>query len=652
LIRSEPADNAILADPPPEIRLWFSEPIAAEFSSAQLLDINGQPVKLEKIRVDSNDPTLLILTPPELRPGLYSLRWNVLSETDGHFTQGPLVFGVGQTAISQARPTETKVTVRLPEVLLRWLNYGFLLVLAGSVAVTYLVLLPKSRSKESDPVAVIRRATRQRALALATFSAGLAVIIGLGLLAWQVVTLLETLPDEAALPAVTWRLLSQTRWGLLWLIRQGILLLLAGITYRLKRDLAVPKGQAGFGAALPGTILLLFGVLLTQSLTSHSAALRLNPALAIVIDTLHLLAASLWVGGLLALTVALFPLLAQESADFKQLVRVVWQPFSRVAAASVALLVATGLYSTGRHAASIDALLTTLYGQALLGKVGLMLAIGGIGLLNAFVLHPDLVGPLARLLRRPPGWTPLALPRLPRLVLAEAGLGLLVLLLAGLLTAGPTARGPEFEVDPEKIPTALNQTVDDMVLTFSAKPNRPGQNVFTLRAVSQRRPAPAEIIRVILRFTFLGQSMGQTSVDLVEVEPGLYQGGGNQFSLAGPWRVQAIVRRGGLEDTVADFAWTVAPAGQVRPVLISKGSLEAGLTIAAAVTMVMFLLGVALLWLVRSGELAKLSNYLEYRLKYWLRRSQAETNPSPSWGDVEPAAPTPQPVAQDGHDPS
>ena len=79
---------------------------------------------------------------------------------------------------------------------------------------------------------------------------------------------------------------------------------------------------------------------------------------------------------------------------------------------------------------------------------------------------------------RPAGWTPLPLRRLPALVAIEGTLGLLVLLITGLVTASAAPRGFEFTTVPEEVPSALSQTVDDLVITLGAKPNRPGQNVF------------------------------------------------------------------------------------------------------------------------------------------------------------------------------
>lgn len=661
LIRSDPADNAILSDPPAEIRLWFNETISVDFSSAQILDINGQPLPGVSVRVDPAE-NLMIVTPPKLPNSLFSVRWKVLSATDGHFTQGLLVFGVGEGVKpgSQA-PIETTESVPWPEVVLRWLNFAALLALAGSVAVAYLVLGPtRIPSKpEETLIAPVRQAARRRVLALAAVLAGAALLVGGGLLTWQVITLLPTLPEGASIGAATWQLLSRTRWGLFWLARQVVVLVLAGILFRLYQT----AGEKYPSPAHPNrpailrylAMLLIVILLLGQTLTGHAAALNSYTLLAVAVDLLHLLAASLWVGGLLALTAALLPLLPRHRNDFAALIRAGWQPFSRIAAFSVLLLIATGLYSTGRQVASPDALIGTLYGQVLSAKLIIMLLVGTAGVLNSILLHPGLAAPLARRLHRPTGWTPFSLNRLPQLVILEASLGLLVLGATAILTATPPARGPQFEVAAENIPSMLDQTSGDMLVTFSAKPNRPGQNIFTVRAASTRRPAPAEVMRVILRFTYLGQELGRTSADALEIEPGLYQVGGNYFSLAGDWQVQVVVRRKGIEDQVAEFHWIVAPPGPVQPVLISKASLAAPLTLAAGgISLVILLVGGA--WLVH-GRLAKLRSF-QGLVKQVERRSDKDetsffaelesgsrvvdvTEPHPDWLWGQPS-PSPQ----------
>ena len=621
LVRSDPADGANLTESPPEIRLWFDEAISSQFSSAQLFDVNSQPVESISIKADPGDPKLLVLTLPELPPGVYSVLWKVLSETDGHFSQGLLIFGVGEEVnLGAAGAVVTRTPPPpLPEVMLRWFNFSLLAGLVGAMAIVYLVLAPAGHGSGSEQT--VRRAAQLRVLGWAGWCAGLALLAGLGLFIWQTVALLETLPAGVSFWSVGWQILSGTRWGILWLTRQGILLALSGLVvwlYRAARDHPRPFAAQDHEemitvSTVPRASVLLASLLLlalvtAQSLTSHASALTPHTTLALVVDTVHLLAASLWVGGLLALAVGLLPLIRRPEgrADFTTLVRIGWQPFSRVAALSVGLLVASGLYSTGRQVASVDALITTLYGQALLAKITLMVSIGALGLLNSMLIHPQVAAPLAWLLRRPAGWTPLPLRRLPTVVFAEAGLGLLVFLITGLVTAAPAPRGPEYTVAPEEVPTALSQTVDDVVVTMLVKPNRPGQNVFTVFAASTRRPPPAEILRVMVRFTFRGQDMGRVSTSAEEVERGRYMVGGNYLSLAGPWQIDVVVRRKGVEDSVAHFNWLVAPPGESRPVLISKNRLEPLLTIVAAAIIMVILLVVAGVWLGHSRPLANL----------------------------------------------
>jgi len=620
LVRSAPADGAVLAEAPREVRLWFDENISPAFSSAQLLDSKSQPIELAGIRTDPSDPTQLILSLRELPAGVYSLLAKTLSEADGHVSRSFLVFGVGEEASRDAAAVvATESVPPLLEVVLRWGNFTLLAALVGAVAVLHLVLAPAGAALAAEPaLATARGLAERRVLAWAFYCAGLVWLVGLGLLLWQSITLVATQPEGVSFPLVVWQVLSRTRWGALWLARQGLLLVLIGVVYGMRRALpnpaeskppadaapsqpalrarpgrwpAVSRARLGLVAAL-----LSLALLTVQALTGHAAAVTPQTTLAVVTDTLHLLAASLWVGGLLALGVGLLPLMRRDRAAVTALAYAGWGRFTLFAAVSVGLLLATGLYSMSRQVGSLDALIGTLYGRALLVKIGLVLAVGSCGLLNAMLLHPTVAAPLARLLRRPRGWTPCSLARLPTLVLSEAALALLVLLATSVVTAAPAPRGPEFTVTPQ-VPAALSQTVDDVVVTLSVKPNRPGPNVFTVVTASTRRPPPADIMRVILRFTPQNVDRGWVSAVAQPVERDRFQVGGHSLSLAGPWRVDVVVRRKGVADSIAQFDWIVAPPGALRPVVISKAPLASMFTVAAAGTLVTVLLLAVLAWL-------------------------------------------------------
>ncbi|RIK27029.1 MAG: hypothetical protein DCC55_39620, partial [Chloroflexi bacterium] len=95
LIRSDPADGALLDTSPGQVQLWFNEAINPRFSMVRLLDATGQPLAL----ATGGDPTAernsLRLAPPGLAPGAYVALWKVLSEVDGHWSQGVVIFSVG-----------------------------------------------------------------------------------------------------------------------------------------------------------------------------------------------------------------------------------------------------------------------------------------------------------------------------------------------------------------------------------------------------------------------------------------------------------------------------------------------------------------------------------------------------------------------------
>ena len=422
-----------------------------------------------------------------------------LSEADGHVSRSFLVFGVGERAdLDTAVVVATEGVPPWPEVVLRWGNFILLAAVVGAVAVVPLVLVPAGAALAAAPaIATALGMAGRRVLAWARCCAGLALLVGLGLLLWQVHHARCDAPEGVSLQSVVWQVLRRTRWGALWLVRQGLLLVLIGIIYGVCRSLHNPaESQRPTGAAIsPATFwvqsgrwsvmsqarLWLVAALLSwpYSRCRRSPATRLlsprRPSLAVVTDTLHLLAASLWIGGLLALGVGLWPLMRHDWAVGTALAYAGWRRFGWLAAPSVGLLVVTGLYNMSRQVASLDAVISTLYGQVLLVKIGLVLAVGACGLLNAMLLHPRVAAPLAWLLRRPSGWTPCSPARLPGLLWGEAGLALLVLLATSVVTAAPAPRGPEFTIAPEDIPTVLSQSVDDVVVTLSvqAEPSGP-----------------------------------------------------------------------------------------------------------------------------------------------------------------------------------
>jgi uncharacterized protein (DUF305 family)/putative copper export protein len=168
--------------------------------------------------------------------------------------------------------------------------------------------------------------------------------------------------------------LFDTRVGHVWLVRLGLGLLTAIVAMWAVR-LQQPARwwvAAGIGSAL----------LITLTQTSHAAAEgRLLPFLA---DWLHVVAASLWMGGLLGFPLVLLGPLRRMPTKARNRLR--WRAvrrFSKVATLAVMTLIVTGVYAILLHVPSVEGLLGTPYGRALMIKLGLavfLFAAGGVNL--------------------------------------------------------------------------------------------------------------------------------------------------------------------------------------------------------------------------------------------------------------------------------
>jgi copper transport protein len=115
----------------------------------------------------------------------------------------------------------------------------------------------------------------------------------------------------------------------------------------------------------PAAVLLALVVAASFAASGHAVAGIQRPV-ALVADSVHVLGASIWLGGLVLLLG--WGLRAPAAADLAR-------RFSRIALVVVCVVVATGLYQAWRQVGSVDALASTRYGRELGVKV-LLVAVG------------------------------------------------------------------------------------------------------------------------------------------------------------------------------------------------------------------------------------------------------------------------------------
>lgn len=122
LIRSDPAQDARLFEPPATVTGWFSEPLEAGVSSLKVVDASGARVDLGDTQIDPGDPTKMTVSLRKvLGPGFYLVTWETLSRIDGPSVSDP-TSSPSSTRTALCRPSllsamltaETRLTSRGP----------------------------------------------------------------------------------------------------------------------------------------------------------------------------------------------------------------------------------------------------------------------------------------------------------------------------------------------------------------------------------------------------------------------------------------------------------------------------------------------------------------------------------------------------------
>jgi len=538
LVRSDPADSSVLDSAPDTIELTFNEPVSADGSTVELVDVDGNVHDTEIIGHGAGDSSLVVRL-GEIPDGLYSLRWTAFSSSDGHVTRGMLVWGFGADAdLSQASFPSTSRPVPKSEVIARWVLIAGLAVLLGGLVIEALVLDSlKSRFTSKSDLAWHSSAdsTTSRALVLgarAAFASSAYLVVH------QVWTLASSTGQgivssaDASLTSTTWGQASILRLVALWA--------------------AMSFARVGRGSALARRIVMLSAMVavVAQASTGHSAGTDAGLFL-VANDSIHLASSTAWLGGVLVLWLVLRTGVSNRPVHIGGEALRAFSPF---AATAVSVALVTGLLAVGTQISSLDALIASLYGRTLLIKLGLV----GIVLLFALVTRRgyERSGSDRRIGR-------------------EAIAGALVLAAVAVLSSSVPANDSTWSPSVSADARQLAVVHDDIQLGLSIAPNVPGQNLILIDAGSTRRPVPAAIDRVLARIAPLDMDVAPSTVVVEPTDrPGEYQIPTTAFAVPGDYEVAVVVRRAGMPDITTAFKWTVASPPGARGVTVSDTGID------------------------------------------------------------------------------
>ncbi|MGN9819550.1 copper resistance CopC/CopD family protein [Streptomyces sp. SD11] len=359
LTGSDPQQGAVVAEAPAQVSLTFSEQVAISDSSVRVLDPKGKRVDTGKSSGQGGN-TYAVKLHSGLPDGTFTVTYQVVS-ADSHPVSGAFTFSIGA-------PSTTTVAVSDQEAgggivgglygFARYVSYaGFILLVGGSAFVL-------ACWQRGTGVRAVQRLVVSGWLALTGATLAMLMLRG----SYTGSGKFGDIFDLNLLSQVL-----QTKTGAA-LVSRLLLLAAAALFIAVlfgayeKREDEEEKGDLTFGLAIGGFVVAA-GLAATWAMAEH-ASTGLQAGIAMPADVLHLLAVAVWLGGLSTLLVVLYRAPSIERSAV--------QRFSQVAFGSVAVLVVTGIYQSWRQVGSWSALTGTWYGQLLMIKVGLVVALVGI----------------------------------------------------------------------------------------------------------------------------------------------------------------------------------------------------------------------------------------------------------------------------------
>jgi len=343
---SDPAESSRLQAAPSKVTVTFSEDVGVGAGFLKVVDGKGNTVSTGAATSNGRDVSVALAS--GLGDGSYIVSYRITS-ADSHPIDGAFAFVVGDGPLIAATGSVlgggTDGVVSDVFTVARWISFVGIVLFGG---LAFLVLCwPRGRV---DP--------RARKLIWygwwgTTAGALLGLILqgpyaaGTGMLDVLDTSLLKTT--------------LATTYGRMLCGRLVLLGALAVLTVRILRE---PEKTAEQSRARDEDLAAIcgLGVLATYGGVGHAAA-GTAPTLALLSDTTHLAAASVWLGGLVLLAACLLP--QRRTGELADAL----PRFSKLALGCVAVLTVTGTYQAWREIWPIPALWSTSYGQILIAKV-------------------------------------------------------------------------------------------------------------------------------------------------------------------------------------------------------------------------------------------------------------------------------------------
>jgi methionine-rich copper-binding protein CopC/putative copper export protein len=534
------SDGSVLSEAPPSIELAFNDKILLDASSVELVYIGHSETVQLPLSTKVSD-TVIVANLPVLLKGQYVVRFTVVDPADLHKTVGSISFGVG--VLAPYSNASEQITSSWLSALLRALSDVLIFVLIGISLIA--VRTVKSNNNLVDEI--IRW--------VALLAIGLASI-------WFVLVVLDI--ASVGVENINFFSLMFTsdpgRRAVIGLPMAYCLTFLARLL-RESEDVEVTQYLA---RALCG-----MGVILAiiASMGGHTP-IGGNALVGLVIHSLHLYSLGAWVGVL-----AVVYVVTRKNSEYRWL----WSSATQIFTIAAPLVIATGIFLTGRVAVTVTSLLTTNYGWRLIGKLFISLVM----LLFGFVA--------GRLMRG---------GKQPRIVNGELALALIAVCFASTMATSAPAVGKQYEPLEQAAPQILTGNVQDLTVNASLVPALTGPNMLQVRVLNTRKPAPGVVANIVVTlYSGDGIAIAQRSST---IESGVVEWNDIDISVPGDVRIRVDINR--PESPVAPFVSNfnvLSPTAPTVKTVVSDQRLQP-FTQVIGLLLMLCVLGIAVLGAVRN----------------------------------------------------
>jgi len=308
-----------------------------------------------------------------------------------------------------------------PLVVVRAIHFAATAITTGTLI--FRAVVAEAASASARPAAIV---VRMQTLRVAWTSLAISAASGMIWLLLVAVSMSGLSFGESMSSDVLSTVVNETQFGRVSEIRLMLAVIIAGclayVRFPLARGLALAM-SLGLTAAL--------------AWTGHAGSTAGEMGiLHLTADTLHLLAAAIWIGGLVSLVLLLSVSRRDQTLAGVSFARDATQRFSTMGIAIVVVVLATGIINAWILVGSWHALIVTGYGRLLMLKVVLFAVMLLIAAANRFWLMPRLAAPSGS----EPQFK--VLRRLARNSMIELALALLIFAIVGMLgTLHPAIHG-------------------------------------------------------------------------------------------------------------------------------------------------------------------------------------------------------------------